>query len=57
MTRLHIQFTLFSAFYSPPIYSMAGGFLEAEGIAADWSVAPPGTSAMKALEVGEADVI
>ena len=36
---------------------MAGGFLKEEGLDASWSVAPAGTSAIKALEAGEADVI
>ncbi len=57
MNKIHIQFTLFSAFYSPLIATMAGGFLRDEGLDADWSVSPPGTSAIKALEAGEADVI
>lgn len=57
MTRIEIQFTLFSAFYSPLIATMAGGFLEEEGIEAAWSVAPPGVSAIAALEAGEAQVI
>ena len=42
MTRLDIQFTMFSAFYSPLIATMAGGFLAEEGLEADWSVALPG---------------
>lgn len=54
---LHIQFTLFSAFYTPLILTMAGGFLEREGLKHSWSVAPAGTSAIKALESGEAQVI
>lgn len=54
---IHIQFTLFSAFYSPLIATMAGGFLKDEGLDASWSVAQPGVSAIKALEAGEADVI
>ncbi|MEM9682270.1 MAG: ABC transporter substrate-binding protein [Pseudomonadota bacterium] len=57
MTHIEIQFTLFSAFYSPLIATMAGGFLEEEGIDATWSVAPPGVSAIAALEAGEAQVI
>ncbi|MEM8948471.1 MAG: ABC transporter substrate-binding protein [Pseudomonadota bacterium] len=57
METIHIQFTLFSAFYSPLIATMAGGFLKDEGLDASWSVAPPGTSAIAALEAGEADVI
>ena len=57
MEKIHIQFTLFSAFYSPLIATMAAGFLEEEGIDASWSVAPPGVSAIKALEDGTAQVI
>ena len=57
MSQLHIQFTLFSAFYSPLIVTLAGGFLKDEGLDASWSVAPPGTSAIKALLADEAQVI
>ena len=57
MADIHIQFTLFSAFYSPLIATMAGGFLKDEGLDSSWSVAPPGVSAIKALEAGEAQVI
>ena len=57
MEKIEIQFTLFSAFYSPLIATMAGGFLVEEGIEASWSVAPPGVSAIKALEEGKAQVI
>ncbi|MBU2532009.1 MAG: ABC transporter substrate-binding protein [Alphaproteobacteria bacterium] len=57
MEKLHIQFTLFSAFYSPLISTMSGGFLKEEGIDASYSVAPPGVSAIKALEEGTAQVI
>lgn len=57
MDKIRIQFTLFSAFYSPLISTMAGGFLEREGLEAEWSVAPPGTSALAALANGSADVV
>ena len=57
MDKIDIQFTLFSAFYSPLIATMAGGFLKEEGIDASWSVAPVGVSAIKALEAGTAQVI
>ncbi len=57
MTVINIQFTLFSAFYSPLISSMSGGFLKAEGLEPNWSVSPPGVSAIKALEDGDAHVI
>ena len=45
MEKIRIQFTLFSAFYSPLISTMSGGFLKAEGLDPEWSVAPPGVSA------------
>jgi NitT/TauT family transport system substrate-binding protein len=57
MERINIEFTLFSAFYSPLISVMSGGFLKAEGLEANWTVSPPGISAVKALEEGRADVI
>lgn len=57
MSAIHIQFTLFSAFYSPLIATMSGGFLKDEGLDATWSVAPPGVSAIEALKTGEAQVI
>ena len=44
MTKIHIQFTLFSAFYSPLISTMTGGFLREEGLEYEWSVAPEGKS-------------
>ena len=52
MTTINIQFTLFSAFYSPLISSISGGFLKAEGLEPNWSISPPGVSAIAALEVG-----
>ncbi|MDH3376276.1 MAG: ABC transporter substrate-binding protein [Gammaproteobacteria bacterium] len=57
MTTIKIQFTLFSAFYSPLIAVMAGGFLKREGLDYEWSVAPPGTSAVDAIVDGSAHVI
>ena len=57
MEKIRIQFTLFSAFYSPLISTMSGGFLKEEGLDPDWSVSPPGVSAIAALESGEVDVI
>ena len=57
MEPIHIQFTLFSAFYAPLIATMSGGFLKKEGLDPSWSVSPPGVSAIKALESGEAQVI
>ena len=57
MARINIQFTLFSAFYSPLISTMSGGFLKAEGLEPEWSIAAPGASAIAALENGSADVV
>ncbi|MCB1511154.1 MAG: ABC transporter substrate-binding protein [Hyphomicrobiaceae bacterium] len=57
MEKINIQFTLFSAFYSPLIATMAGGFLKAEGLDPTYTVAPPGVSAIKALEEGTAHLI
>lgn len=55
--RIHIQFTRFSAFYSPLIATFAGGFLAEEGLEADHSQAPPGQSAIAACAAGKADVV
>ena len=57
MPKLHIQFTLFSAFYSPLISTMTGNFLAEEGFEYEWSVAEPGVSALNALEDGKAQVV
>ncbi len=57
MEKINIQFTLFSAFYSPLISTMSGGFLKREGLDPEWSVSPPGVSAIAALEDGSAHVI
>ena len=57
MDKIRIQFTLFSAFYSPLISVMSGGFLRAEGLDAEWSVAAPGGSALNALNDGSAHIV
>lgn len=57
METINLQFTLFSAFYSPLIAAMSGGFLKAEGLDAEWSVAKPGTSALNSLADGSAHVV
>ena len=56
MIPIHIQFTRFSAFYSPLISTMSGGFLAAEGLEASHSIAPAGKSAIDALVAGTAQV-
>jgi len=55
--KISIQFTLFSAFYSPLISTMSGGFLKQEGLEPEWSVAPPGVSAIESLQNGTAHVV
>ena len=57
MAKIKIQFTLFSAFYSPLISTMTGNFLAQEGLEYEWSVAAPGISALDALANGSADVV
>jgi len=56
LEKIRIQFTLFSAFYSPLISAMSGGFLKAEGLDPEWSVSSPGVSALAALKDGTAHV-
>jgi NitT/TauT family transport system substrate-binding protein len=51
------MFSRFSAFYSPLIATEAGGFLEAEGLSAEFSVAGLGRAARAGLEDGSLDVI
>ena len=53
MPVIKIPFTLFSAFYSPLISTMSGGFLEEEGLDYEWSVAPAGTTAIDAVINGD----
>ncbi len=57
MDKINIRFTLFSAFYSPLISTMSGGYLKAEGLDPEWSIAPPGGSALAALNDGSAHVV
>jgi NitT/TauT family transport system substrate-binding protein len=57
MEKINIQFTLFSAFYSPLISTMSGGFLKAEGLDPQWSISPAGVSALAALQDGSAHVV
>ena len=57
MTSINIQFTRFSAFYSPLISTISGGFLAEEGLEPTHSVAPAGKSAIDALVEGSAHVV
>src|ERR1700743_3290608 len=54
---INIQFTRYSAFYSPLIATAAGGVLEAEGLKPKFSVPPAGKSALAALADGSAHVV
>jgi len=54
--EINIQFTRFSAFYSPLIAAIAGGFLKEEGLEARHSVAPPGKSAIEGVVNGTVQV-
>ena len=54
--EIRIQFTRFSAFYSPLIATIAGGFLAQEGFEPKRSMAPPGTSAIDGVVAGSVDV-
>jgi len=53
---ISIQFTRFSAFYTPLIATIAGGFLAQEGFRPRHSVAPAGRSAIEGLVDGSAHV-
>jgi NitT/TauT family transport system substrate-binding protein len=57
LEKIRIQFTLFSAFYSPLISAMSGGFLKGEGLDPEWSISPPGVSAIASLADGKAHVV
>lgn len=54
--EISIQFTRFSAFYSPLIATLAGGFLKEEGFQPKHSIAPPGKSAIEGLVNGTVHV-
>jgi NitT/TauT family transport system substrate-binding protein len=53
---ISIEFTRFSAFYSPLIATMAAGFLKQEGLNARYSVSAPGKSAIAGLLDGSVHV-
>ena len=53
---ISIQFTRFSAFYSPLIATIASGFLEREGLRPRHSMSPPSISAITALLGGSVHV-
>ncbi|MGE4220740.1 MAG: ABC transporter substrate-binding protein [Alphaproteobacteria bacterium] len=57
MAKIRIMFTRFSAFYSPLILTGAAGFLQAEGLEPEFSIAGPGQSPRGLLESGALDLI
>ena len=57
VARIRIMFSRFSAFYSPLIAAQAAGFLEAQGLDAEFSVAGPGISPQAGLRDGALDLI
>jgi NitT/TauT family transport system substrate-binding protein len=54
--EIRVQFTRFSAFYTPLIATIAGGFLKQEGFEPKHSIAPAGKSAIEGLLDGTVDV-
>ena len=54
--EISIQFTRFSAFYSPLIATIAGGFLAEENLAPKHSIAPAGKSAIEGVIAGTVHV-
>ncbi len=53
---LHIEFTRFSAFYSPLIATFAGGFLKDEGFDATHAIVAPGKSSIDGVLAGTVHV-
>ena len=57
MAGINIEFSRFSAFYTPLIMTMAGGLLQREDLEAQYSVSPAGTSAITSLLDGSVHVV
>jgi NitT/TauT family transport system substrate-binding protein len=55
-SEISIQFTRFSAFYTPLIATIAGGFLNEVGLAPKHSIAAPGKSAIEGVSNGTVHV-
>jgi len=53
---IHIEFTRFSAFYSPLIATIAGGFLKDEGFAPTHAISVQGKSALEGIAAGTVQV-
>jgi len=56
MTVLRLMASRHSAFYSPLIGTIAGGFLQAEGFEPEYASLPPGKTVAQLLTSGEIDV-
>jgi len=56
MARIRIRVSRHSAFYSPLIAAIAGGFLESEGLEAHYETAVPGRGVPDGLRDGSVDV-
>jgi NitT/TauT family transport system substrate-binding protein len=56
MTKLNIMASRHSAFYSPMICTIAGGFLEKEGLTGEYHVVEPGGASGMAVAEGRMDV-
>ena len=56
MAKINIIVSRHSAFYSPLISTISGGFLAAEGLEANYQAATPDRTAWQALSDGSADV-
>ena len=56
MTELRLIVSRHSAFYSPFISTIAGGFLEKEGLSGTYAVAPAGSTSPSEVAAGRADV-
>jgi NitT/TauT family transport system substrate-binding protein len=54
--EINVQFSRFSAFYTPLIATIAGGFLKDEGFAPQLSIAPAGKSAIEGVLNGTVHV-
>ena len=56
MTKLNIMASRHSAFYSPMICTIAGGFLEKEGLSGEYHVVEAGSTSGGAVAEGRMDV-
>ena len=56
MTSIRLMASRHSAFYSPLICTIAGGFLEKEGLTGEYHVVEPGGSSGGAVAEGRMDV-